>query len=174
MINFNRRTILTIQLQWKFFAYNRSEHSIPALNYIREQVAFLLSTNQRAVFPFSTNQRAAFLLSANQRAALLLSTNQSAVFPVSTNQRAVFLLSTNQRAAFMRSANQRAAFLLSTNRSPVFLQYRNCTIWGESGRYPLIYECINLTLKYVQRLDRLNDNSLVKLAFMEQRKQKLD
>lgn len=58
---------------------------------------------------------------------------------------------------------------LGVNRKSV-----NCAIWGESGRYPLIYECINLTLKYVQRLDKLNDNSLVKLAFIEQRNQKLD
>jgi hypothetical protein len=50
----------------------------------------------------------------------------------------------------------------------------NCTVWGESGRYPLLYECINLTLKYVQRLGMINDSSLVKLAFMEQRKETLD
>jgi hypothetical protein len=58
---------------------------------------------------------------------------------------------------------------LGVNRKSV-----NSAIWGETGRYPLIYECINLTLKYVQRLDRLNDHSLVKLAFIEQRKLKLD
>ena len=58
---------------------------------------------------------------------------------------------------------------LGVNRKSV-----NCAVWGESGRYPLVYECINLTLKYVQRLDMINDSSLVKLAFMEQRKEKLD
>ena len=44
----------------------------------------------------------------------------------------------------------------------------NAGIWGDSGRYPLIYECINLTLKYTRRLQNLNDNSLVSLAFKEQ------
>ena len=50
----------------------------------------------------------------------------------------------------------------------------NAGVWGESGRYPLIYECINLTLKYAQRLKNLKDNSLVSLAFKEQMNMKLD
>ena len=50
----------------------------------------------------------------------------------------------------------------------------NAGVWGESGRYPLVYECINLTLNYVRRLQKLNNNSLVSLAFKEQQNMKLD
>ena len=50
----------------------------------------------------------------------------------------------------------------------------NCGVWGESGRYPLIFERINLTLKYFERLQKLNNNSLVELAFREQRQMNLD
>ena len=48
--------------------------------------------------------------------------------------------------------------------------------WGETGRYPLVYECLNLTIKYVKRLQSLseNSNSFVSLAFKEQQKLKLD
>ncbi len=49
----------------------------------------------------------------------------------------------------------------------------NAGVWGESGRYPLIYECIKLTMKYVERLNKLDDNSLVKLAFEEQKNMNL-
>ena len=45
----------------------------------------------------------------------------------------------------------------------------NASVWGELGRYPLVFECINLTLKYVQRLQNLKDDSLVYLAFLEQK-----
>ena len=46
---------------------------------------------------------------------------------------------------------------------------------GESGRYPLLYEGINLTLNYIKRLQKLqNPNSLVGLAFQEQRAMNLD
>ena len=50
----------------------------------------------------------------------------------------------------------------------------NAGIWGETGRYPLIYECVNLTLKYAKRLKDLDDNSLVSLAFKEQKNMNLD
>ena len=50
----------------------------------------------------------------------------------------------------------------------------NIGVWGESGRYPLIYECLNLTIKYVRRLKNLQNNSLVSLAFKEQEKMGLD
>ena len=45
----------------------------------------------------------------------------------------------------------------------------NAGVWGELGRYPLVFECINLTLNYVQRLQNLKDDSLVHLAFLEQK-----
>ena len=40
----------------------------------------------------------------------------------------------------------------------------NAGVWGDSGRYPLVYESINLTLKYANRLQNLKDKSLVSLA----------
>lgn len=50
----------------------------------------------------------------------------------------------------------------------------NVGTWGETGRYPLIYEAINLTLKYVKRLQNCDDSSLVSLAFQEQQKNNLE
>ena len=50
----------------------------------------------------------------------------------------------------------------------------NVGVWGESGRYPLVYECINLTLKYLTRIKNLQNDSLVSLAFKEQVKMDLD
>lgn len=50
----------------------------------------------------------------------------------------------------------------------------NLGSWGETGRYPLVYECLNLTLKYVKRLQSLDNNSLVFLAFKEQQTLKLE
>ena len=45
----------------------------------------------------------------------------------------------------------------------------NVGAWGESGRYPLVYECIKLTLNYFERVDTLNDDSLVSAALREQK-----
>ena len=50
----------------------------------------------------------------------------------------------------------------------------NIGAWGESGRYPLIYECLNLTIKYLRRIKNLKNDSLVSLAFSEQAKMNLD
>ena len=50
----------------------------------------------------------------------------------------------------------------------------NVGTWGESGRYPLIYECLNITMKYITRLKSTNTNSLVSLAFREQQRLQLD
>ena len=50
----------------------------------------------------------------------------------------------------------------------------NVGVWGESGRYPLIYECITLTIKYLKRIKNLQNDSLVSLAFKEQKKMDLD
>jgi hypothetical protein len=44
----------------------------------------------------------------------------------------------------------------------------NIGTWGETGRYPIAFEGINLTLKYIARLKSLNGSSLVSLAFKEQ------
>ena len=44
----------------------------------------------------------------------------------------------------------------------------NIGTWGETGRYPLVYEAARLTLKYVKRLKDLKNDSLVKLAYIEQ------
>ena len=50
----------------------------------------------------------------------------------------------------------------------------NAGAWGESGRYPLIYECISLTLKYFNRVKCLKNDSLVSLAYQEQRRLNLE
>ena len=50
----------------------------------------------------------------------------------------------------------------------------NIGSWGETGRYPLIYECINLTLKYIKRLNSCGENTLVGLAYKEQQASNLD
>ena len=50
----------------------------------------------------------------------------------------------------------------------------NAGVWGESGRYPLIYECINLTLKYFNRVKNLKNGSLVSLAYQEQKLRNLE
>lgn len=50
----------------------------------------------------------------------------------------------------------------------------NSAVWGETGRYPLVIECINMTLNYVKRLENMKDDSLVKLAYKEQKALKLD
>ena len=41
----------------------------------------------------------------------------------------------------------------------------NAGVCSETGCYPLIYECVNLTLKYAKRLKDLDNNSLISLAF---------
>ena len=45
----------------------------------------------------------------------------------------------------------------------------NIGIWGESGRYPLLYQSIKLTLKYFQRIDNMKTASIVKAALQEQK-----
>ena len=50
----------------------------------------------------------------------------------------------------------------------------NAGIWGETGRYPLVIESLNLTLKYLMRLQNLDDKTLVKLALREQQNMGLD
>ena len=45
----------------------------------------------------------------------------------------------------------------------------NVAVWGDTGRYPLIYECIKLTLNYYKRVDELKDDSLVYAALLEQK-----
>ena len=45
----------------------------------------------------------------------------------------------------------------------------NIGTWGESGRYPLLYQSIKLTLKYFQRIDNIKTASIVKAALQEQK-----
>ena len=45
----------------------------------------------------------------------------------------------------------------------------NVGAWGETGRYPLIYQSIKLTLNYYQRLCNLNPGSIVYAALQEQK-----
>ena len=45
----------------------------------------------------------------------------------------------------------------------------NVGVWGESGRYPLIYQAIRLTLNYYKRLSNLPDGMFIKAALHEQK-----
>lgn len=44
----------------------------------------------------------------------------------------------------------------------------NIGTWGDSGRYPLIYEAIKLTINYYKRISNLKSTSLVHAAMKEQ------
>ena len=46
-------------------------------------------------------------------------------------------------------------------------------MWGDTGRYPLIYQAIKLTLDYYKRLQNLQNNSLVFAALKEQKSMNL-
>ena len=46
----------------------------------------------------------------------------------------------------------------------------NIGTWGESGRFPLIYQSIKLTLNYYNRLLKMESGSLVHAALQEQKK----
>ena len=46
----------------------------------------------------------------------------------------------------------------------------NIGCWGETGRYPIIYQGIKLSLNYLQRLNNLKDGSFVYAALQEQKK----
>ncbi|NRB81926.1 MAG: RNA-directed DNA polymerase, partial [Saccharospirillaceae bacterium] len=50
----------------------------------------------------------------------------------------------------------------------------NIGTWGESGRYPLIYESLNLTMKYVERIKSCDSSSFVSCAFKEQQLSQLE
>jgi exonuclease III len=45
----------------------------------------------------------------------------------------------------------------------------NIGVWGESGRFPIIYQCIRLSLNYYTRLNKLEDNSFIRAALHEQK-----
>ena len=49
----------------------------------------------------------------------------------------------------------------------------NIGVWGESGRYPLIYQSIRLTLNYYKRVSAADDNTFIKAALKEQKLLKL-
>ena len=42
-------------------------------------------------------------------------------------------------------------------------------MWGDTGRYPLIYQAIKLTLDYYKRIEGLNTDSIVSAALREQK-----
>ena len=50
----------------------------------------------------------------------------------------------------------------------------NIGTWGESGRRPLIYDCIRHVLNFHERAKNLNNDSLLSLAYQEQVNCKLD
>ena len=45
----------------------------------------------------------------------------------------------------------------------------NIGVWGETGRYPLIYQSIKLALKYYRRVTELDHNSFAYAALCEQK-----
>ena len=49
----------------------------------------------------------------------------------------------------------------------------NVGVWGETGRYPLIYQSIRLTLNYYNRISKSPKNSFIYAALMEQKHMKL-
>ncbi|KAL5258289.1 hypothetical protein ACHWQZ_G008954 [Mnemiopsis leidyi] len=49
----------------------------------------------------------------------------------------------------------------------------NIGVWGESGRSPLFYESIRLSINYFKRLENLDSTCLVSAALREQKKLKL-
>ena len=46
----------------------------------------------------------------------------------------------------------------------------NIGVWGESGRYPIIYQCIRLSINYYTRLTKLDSSSFVFAALQEQKR----
>ena len=46
----------------------------------------------------------------------------------------------------------------------------NIGVWGESGRLPLVYESIRLSINYMKRIENLENTSLVSAALREQKK----
>ena len=49
----------------------------------------------------------------------------------------------------------------------------NIGCWGETGRYPLLYQSIKMSLKYFQRIDKLKPTSFVHLALVEHKRMNL-
>ena len=49
----------------------------------------------------------------------------------------------------------------------------NIGTWGETGRYPLVYQSIKLTLKYFKRIESMKVGTLVHAAYQEQKNLKL-
>ena len=49
----------------------------------------------------------------------------------------------------------------------------NVGVWGETGRYPLAYQAIRLTLKFYKRLQNLSDSTFAKAALYDQKAYKL-
>ena len=47
-------------------------------------------------------------------------------------------------------------------------------MWGDTGRYPLLFNALKLAIDYYDRINKLSENTLVKKSYMEQEKLKLD
>ena len=50
----------------------------------------------------------------------------------------------------------------------------NIGCWGETGRYPICYDAIKLSIDYFDRVEALSNNSLLSEAYIEQKKLNLD
>ena len=55
----------------------------------------------------------------------------------------------------------------------VHFKASNIGVWGESGRFPIIYQSIRLTLNYYKRLQEVPKNTFIHAALQEQMKLKL-
>ena len=49
----------------------------------------------------------------------------------------------------------------------------NVGVWGETGRYPLVYQAIRLTLNFYKRLQNLPENTFAKAALLDQKAYRL-
>ena len=44
----------------------------------------------------------------------------------------------------------------------------NTGMWGDTGRYPLLFNALKLAIDYYDRINKLSENTLVKKSYMEQ------
>ena len=47
-------------------------------------------------------------------------------------------------------------------------------MWGDTGRYPLLFNALKSAIDYYDRINKLSENTLVKKSYMGQKKMKLD
>ena len=50
----------------------------------------------------------------------------------------------------------------------------NIGIWGDTGRYPLLFNALKLAIDYHDRIKIFNDNTLLKKSYLEQKNLNLE